>query len=50
MLHFSSFINAEVLLDMVASGGELGWLTWPDQNGVRNVKHKSFPNGWCRIL
>ncbi|XP_062872054.1 ephrin type-A receptor 2 [Trichomycterus rosablanca] len=23
----------EVLLDMMASGGELGWLTWPDQNG-----------------
>lgn len=30
-------IVAEVLLDMVASGGELGWLTWPDQNGVRNT-------------
>ncbi|KAL6482952.1 hypothetical protein MHYP_G00078240 [Metynnis hypsauchen] len=23
----------EVLLDMVASGGELGWLTWPDEQG-----------------
>ncbi|XP_026870349.2 ephrin type-A receptor 2 [Electrophorus electricus] len=23
----------EVLLDMVESGGELGWLTWPDEDG-----------------
>ncbi|XP_047663313.1 ephrin type-A receptor 2 [Tachysurus fulvidraco] len=31
---FISLQNKEkVLLDMVESGGELGWLTWPDQNG-----------------
>ncbi|KAB5546123.1 hypothetical protein PHYPO_G00068510 [Pangasianodon hypophthalmus] len=30
--------NEEVLLDMMASGGELGWLIWPDQNGWELVQ------------
>ncbi|XP_048096905.1 ephrin type-A receptor 2 [Alosa alosa] len=42
ILFFTIFINCifisqqnkeEVLLDMVASGSELGWLKWPDENG-----------------
>lgn len=28
----------EVLLDMVALGSELGWLKWPDENGVSNLE------------
>lgn len=28
------FFPVEVLLDMKASGGELGWLTLPNENGV----------------
>lgn len=30
----------EVLLDMVASGSELGWLKWPDENGVSNAEEE----------
>uniref|UniRef100_A0A8B9LTZ1 receptor protein-tyrosine kinase n=1 Tax=Astyanax mexicanus TaxID=7994 RepID=A0A8B9LTZ1_ASTMX len=33
MISFFFVFNTEVLLDMVASGGELGWLTWPDEQG-----------------
>lgn len=28
---------------MVESGGELGWLTWPDQNGVSNRFNMNAP-------
>lgn len=28
------FVSVEVLLDMSASGSELGWLTLPYENGV----------------
>lgn len=31
---FFLFVPVEVLLDMKASGGELGWLTSPYENGV----------------
>lgn len=32
--HLFLFVSAEVLLDMKASGSELGWLTLPYENGV----------------
>lgn len=28
------FVSVEILLDMSASGSELGWLTLPHENGV----------------
>lgn len=31
---FFLFVSVEVLLDMRASGSELGWLTLPHENGV----------------
>lgn len=34
LIVLSICLSVEVLLDMKASGGELGWLPWPHEEGV----------------
>lgn len=38
-ISFFFFVSVEVLLDMSASGSELGWLTLPYESGV---SHRTY--------